>query len=126
MTKAKVIQFPINRAIQNQSKAGVYAVFSKEEADSFMKYHELGVQWRNEHRKDTFYDGYPLKPPGEALIEGLVWFTDEQKNFGVWIHNRSGEDIAVNENIEFGWSPFVRKSVAPPNEPVHIQSAEFQ
>ncbi|RTR26586.1 hypothetical protein EKG37_21190 [Robertmurraya yapensis] len=124
MNKAKVIQFPIDRV--NQNRGGVYAIFSKEEADSFMKYHELGVEWRNKHRKDTFYDGYPFNPPGEPLIEDLIWFTDEQKNFGVWILNKSNGDVVVNNEIEFGWSPFVRKSVAPPNEPVHIQSSEFR
>lgn len=122
--KAKVIQFPIDRVQQN--KGSVYAMFSKEEADSFMEYHQLGVEWRNKYRKQTFYEGYPQQPPGDALMEGLVWFTDEQKNFGVWVYNKSSSDIVVNEKIEFGWSPFVRKSVGPPNEPVHIQSAEFR
>lgn len=124
MAKAKVIQFPIDRV--KQSTGSVYAMFPKEVADSFMKYHELGVEWRNKYRKQTFYEGYPYQPPSEPLIEGLVWFTDEQKNFGVWIYNKSGGEIEINEKVEFGWSPFVRKSVGPPNEPVHIQSADFR
>lgn len=124
MTKAKIIQFPTDRV--QQKKGGVYAIFPKEEADSFMKYHELGVEWRNNHRKQTFYEGYPFMPPGDPLIEGLVWFTDELKNFGVWVYNTSNQELKINEKIEFGWSPFVRKSVAPPNEPVHIQSADFR
>lgn len=124
MTKAKVIQFPIDRV--QKSAGNVYDMFSKEEADSFMKYHELGIEWRNNYRKQTFYEGYPYQPPGEPLIDELIWFTDEQRNFGVWVCNKSGEEVIVNEKIEFGWSPFVRKSVGPPNEPVHIQSAEFR
>jgi hypothetical protein len=121
---AKVIQFPTERVQQNSGS--VYAMFSKEVADSFMKYHELGVEWRNNFRKQTFYEGYPYQPPCEPFVEGLVWFTDEQKNFGVWIYNKSNDEIIVNEKVEFGWSPFVRKSVGPPNEPVHIQSADFR
>ncbi|OIJ13360.1 hypothetical protein BKP35_08990 [Anaerobacillus arseniciselenatis] len=124
MLKAKIIQFPIDRAVKNSGN--VYEVFPREVADSFMEYHKLGVDWRNNHRKDTFYEGYPHQPPGDPMIDGLVWFTDEQKNFGVWVYNKSGEEIVVNEKIEFGWSPFVRKSVGPPNEPVHIQSSEFR
>lgn len=121
--KGKIIEFPI-KLLQNTGN--VYSMFSKEVADSFMKYHELGIEWRNNFRIKTFYNGYPFQPPGDPLIQGLVWFTDEQKHFGVWVYNETDLEIEVNEKIEFGWSPFVRKSVGPPNEPIHIQSSEFR
>lgn len=123
MQTAKIIPFPTSR---NNPSGDVYKMFSKDVADSFMKYHELGIEWRNKFRKQTLYKGYPLLPPGKPVIDDLVWFTDEQKNFGVWIYNQSGQEIEVNEKVEFGWSPFIRKSVAPSNEPIHIQSAEFR
>ncbi|MGY3716084.1 hypothetical protein ACWE42_11230 [Sutcliffiella cohnii] len=124
MTKAKIIQFPLEKTRLNNGN--VNDMFPKEVADSFRQYNELGMKWRKEHRTKTFYDGYPLKPPGAPKIEGLTWFTDEQKFFGVWVYNLSGNEIIINEEIEFGWSPFVRKSVGPPIEPVHIQSADFR
>jgi len=117
--KGVVIPFPLKQTKRNGS---VYDIFPKRIADNFMQYHQLGIEWRNNIREKTIYEGYPFQPPGEPIHEKLVWFTDEQKGFGVWIYNNSGQEIKVNEEIEFGWSPFVRKSTAPPNEPIHIRS----
>lgn len=125
MKDSKVIPFPIDR-VKKVNSGNVYTMFPKEVADSFRKYHELGVEWRNNFRHQTFYDGYPYQPPCDPFVEGLAWFSDEQKNFGVWVLNKSDGEIVVNEKVEFGWSPFVRKSVGPPNEPVHIQSVDFR
>ncbi len=127
MEKSNVIRFPIERTQKEPvRKGGVYDIFPKEEADSFMKYHELGIEWRNNFRKQTFYPGYPFEPPGPPIIKELIWFTDEQRNFGVWVLNKSNQEVRMNPKIEFGWSPFVRKCVAPANEPIHIQSADFR
>lgn len=76
--------------------------------------------------KNTIYDGYPWVAPCDPVVEGLVWYTDEMKGFGVWVLNKSGEEIQLNKQFDFGWSPFVRKSTAPPHEPVHIQSVEIR
>jgi len=121
--KAVVIPFPLK---QKKKSGNVYDVFPKRVADNFMEYHQLGIEWRNNMRKKTIYEGYPFEPPCDPIIDNLVWFTDEHKNFGVWIYNNSEQKIQVNEEIEFGWSPFVRKSTAPPNEPIHINSVEMR
>lgn len=128
MATAKIIPFPIDKAnkIDTGSQVSVYDLFPKQVADDFMEYHRQSSDWRNHARKNTIYDGYPWIAPCDPVVEGLVWYTDEMKGFGVWVLNKSGEEIQLNKQFDFGWSPFVRKSTAPPHEPVHIQSVEIR
>lgn len=128
MTAAKVIPFPLDKAKHYETKnpVSVYQLFPKEVADSFVQYHEMAIEWRNNIRQKTIYEGYPHIPPSPPMIEELYWFVDEKKGFGVWILNDSEFDIYVEQEICFGWSPFVRKSTAPPLEPVHIESVEIR
>lgn len=128
MSKAKVIPFPTDkvRGYQTRSVTSIYKIFPKDMADSFVKYQEMAIEWRENIKEHTLYDGYPTNPPCEPIREDMVWYCDEKKKFGVWIVNQSSEEIKLNDDIEFGWTPFVRKSTAPPHEPVHIQSAKIR
>jgi hypothetical protein len=127
-TTAKIIPFPVDRAkqINTRNPISVYNFFSKKVADDFIEYQRLAIDWKNVHRSKTIYEGYPFQPPAEPIRKDLTWYTDEQRNFGVWILNESEQEIILNDEIEFGWSPFVRKSTAPPHEPVHIQTKEIR
>ncbi len=128
MQNSNVISFPTDRVreYKTNSPVSIYKLFSRNEADDFIQYHEEAIEWRERIKGKTLYDGYPEHPPCEAIRDDMYWYVDDQKNFGVWVVNQSEEEILLNKEFDFGWSPFVRRSTAPPHEPVHIQSVEMR
>ncbi|MFS1519509.1 hypothetical protein V1503_24080 [Bacillus sp. SCS-151] len=120
--KSNVIPFPPS----GQYKASVYTLFPKEVADSYVEYCRLGVDWSNTVKQQTIYEGFPFEPPCDPILDEMIWYASEMKRFGVWVINKSHEEIRQIDDVIFGWSPFVRKSTAPPIQPVHIQSVEVR
>jgi hypothetical protein len=125
---AKILSFPTDkvRGFETRNQDSIFSLFPREEAQDFIKYHETALEWKQTIKPGTIYSGYPIEPPCKPFREDMIWYTDEKKQFGVWIINQSDKEVILNENIEFGWSPFIRRSTAPPHEPVHIQTVEMR
>src|SRR5690554_2042229 len=119
---AKIYRFPL----KNVAEMNMKDLFTQEEVAHYMKYLELGENWRREKMNHTFYEGYPFKPPCDPLRKDMTWYINERLNFGVWVINHSQHDMFENEKIIFGWSPFVRLSPIPPHEPVNLTSADLR
>ncbi|MYL35440.1 hypothetical protein GLW08_21395 [Pontibacillus yanchengensis] len=128
MNKSNVVAFPLDRVknVKTYSSTSIYDLFPIEVANDYVKYQKEAIEWRENVRESTVYEGYPIEPPCEPIREDMLWYVNEQKQFGVWVLNLSDQNIVLNQEFEFGWSPFVRKSTAPPHEPVHIQSKEMR
>ncbi|CAG7651514.1 hypothetical protein ACFQI7_28135 [Paenibacillus allorhizosphaerae] len=92
----------------------------KSEVETFHEYVMSTEAWLNDGYWDTLYEGYPMLPPSLAPIKDAVWYVGgDHKHFGVWLLNQSNKPVTKVDG-HFGWNPLVRKSVAPPFEPVNI------
>ncbi|MEF2247978.1 hypothetical protein [Paenibacillus sp. IITD108] len=121
---AKIYKFPEKIP---KTPRSIKDLFSAEEYQHYVTYIEQAEIWRREKKSETLYEGYPFKAPSEVPIRGdMVWYVNESDNFGVWVINHSPQPIARHKEILFGWSPFVRYTVAPPMEPVRIDSTELR
>jgi len=118
----KLYHFPVKK----KKQGSIQELFSEQEYSHYIKYLEDGEIWRQEKMNETVYEGYPFCAPCEPIHEGMLWYVNEKKNFGVWIINDSPHNIFENEEILFGWSPFVRFSTAPSHEPINITSAQLR
>jgi len=119
---AKVIPFPV----KPRKLGSIQDLFSEQEYNHYYNYLEDGEVWRQDKKNETVYEGYPFSAPCDPLRKGMLWYVNEKKNFGVWVINDSQHDIFENDDILFGWSPFVRFSTAPPHEPINITSAQLR
>lgn len=92
----------------------------RSEVDTFHEYVLNSEVWLNDGHWETIYEGYPYLPPAAPPRKDAIWYVGgEHKHFGVWLLNQSDNPVEKVDG-HFGWNPLVRKSVAPPIEPVNI------
>ncbi|MGI2295547.1 hypothetical protein [Paenibacillus sp. GXUN7292] len=113
---AHIYNFSMYRKMKNWSRN---ADMNRE---LFQKYVLASEQWANDGYYKTLYEGYPFEPPCEPAHPEMEWYVSKSGNFGVWLLNYcKGEQIVSKE---IGWSPFVRKSVVPPFDPLNVPDRE--
>jgi hypothetical protein len=94
------------------------------EVDAFHEYVQSSDAWHSDGYWETLYEGYPYLPPNAPVRTDLTWYvSNEVQGFGVWVLNLSDKPIEVNQG-HFGWNSLVRKSTAPPFEPINVMDVE--
>jgi hypothetical protein len=110
--------------VQKNDNKPAWGKFSdQKELESFNQYILSSETWANGGYWETLYEGYPFVAPCTAPREDMVWYVNpDMQHYGVWVLNHSKQPIEVNQG-HFGWNPFVRKTSAPPHEPLNVAEA---
>jgi hypothetical protein len=96
----------------------------QKELESFNQYILQSESWANGGYWETLYEGFPFVPPCKAPRGDMIWYVNpDMQHYGVWVLNQSNMPIEVNQG-HFGWNPFVRKTTAPPYEPLNVASVQ--
>ncbi len=92
--------------------------------EAYTEYVLSSESWTNDGFWESIYDGYPHKAPCKPHRSDMVWYVSPgTQHFGVWVLNQSKEGIEVTRG-QYGWNPLVRKSTAPPSEPLNVKNVE--
>lgn len=109
-----------------QSPPKLFELFNQEEIEEYRDFYEKSCSWVDKVRPNTLYPGYPSEAPNHAHHPRLIWYVNEKRKFGTWLLNLSPLPIEESKELRFGWSPFARKSTAPPHEPLNITQKEIR
>jgi hypothetical protein len=113
---AKIYLFPS----KVKNTPSIHELFSSEEVEDYYNYFKQSDNWQQEIKPMTLYAGYPFVMASRAFRGDMVWYVNDKYGYGTWLINMSRMPVVENTEIIWGWSPFVRKSVAPVYEPLNL------
>ncbi|WP_240420296.1 hypothetical protein [Paenibacillus periandrae] len=113
---AKIYPFPSKQ----KRTLSLHELFFSEDVEDYYNYFKQSDNWQHEVKPMTLYDGYPNVMACTAPRGDMVWYVNYKFNYGTWLINKSNMPIVESTELIWGWSPFVRKSVAPVHEPLNL------
>ncbi|ANE48330.1 hypothetical protein SY83_20890 [Paenibacillus swuensis] len=91
------------------------------------KIKETNVHFTSLKVKKVFeYKGYPHFAPCMPIRNDMQWYSDPEREFGVWIVNQSEHPIFINLSMDMGWSGLVFRSTAPFYENTNVHSRKMR